>query len=77
VLRRKAVRLSHALRARALVDTVLRFCNNYHDWYDSKRRFFLWRRMAYFKDLTRYEYSKCPFKCAGELYNVGWLEQER
>jgi hypothetical protein len=31
--------------------------------------------MAYFKDLTRYEYSKDPFKCAGELYNVGWLER--
>jgi hypothetical protein len=31
--------------------------------------------MAYFKDLTRYEYSKDAFKCAGELYNVGWLER--
>jgi hypothetical protein len=31
--------------------------------------------MAYFKDLTRYEYSKAPFKSAGELYNVGWLER--
>jgi len=31
--------------------------------------------MAYFKDLTRYEYSKDPFKCAGELYNIGWLER--
>jgi hypothetical protein len=31
--------------------------------------------MAYFKDLTRYEYSKDPAKCAGELYNVGWLER--
>lgn len=29
--------------------------------------------MTYFKDLTRYEYSKDPFKCAGGLYNVGWL----
>jgi len=31
--------------------------------------------MAYFKDLTRYEYSKDPFECAGELFNVGWLER--
>lgn len=31
--------------------------------------------MAYFKDLTRYEYSKIPFKRAGELYNIGWLER--
>ncbi|MCU1305236.1 MAG: hypothetical protein JWQ87_5520 [Candidatus Sulfotelmatobacter sp.] len=31
--------------------------------------------MAYFKDITRYDYSKYTFKCAGELYNVGWLER--
>jgi len=31
--------------------------------------------MAYYKDLSRYEYSKVPYKCAGELYNVGWLER--
>jgi len=31
--------------------------------------------MAYFKDLTRYEYSSDRFMCVGELYNVGWLER--
>ena len=31
--------------------------------------------LVYFKDLTRYEYSKHPFKCAGDLYNIGWLER--
>jgi hypothetical protein len=31
--------------------------------------------MSYFKDLTRYEYSKDPCKRAGKLYNVGWLER--
>ena len=31
--------------------------------------------MAYFKDLTRYEYSKNLFKCAGEPLNIGWLER--
>ncbi|MBS1802224.1 MAG: hypothetical protein JST28_02595 [Acidobacteria bacterium] len=31
--------------------------------------------MAYFKDLTRYEYSKLPGKRLGEQYNVGWLEE--
>ena len=31
--------------------------------------------MAYYEDLTRYEYSKYPFRSAGEQYNVGWLER--
>jgi hypothetical protein len=31
--------------------------------------------MAYFKDLTRYEYSKNLFKCAGEPLSIGWLER--
>lgn len=31
--------------------------------------------MAYFKDLTRYEYSKNLFRCVGEPLNVGWLER--
>lgn len=31
--------------------------------------------MAYFKDLTRYEYSCDRFMCVGELYNIGWLER--
>jgi hypothetical protein len=45
-----------------------------HGWYDSERRF-SFDCMAYYKDLTRYEYSNDPFKRAGELYNVGWLER--
>ncbi len=31
--------------------------------------------MAYFKDLTRYEYSKNLFACIGEPLNIGWLER--
>jgi hypothetical protein len=31
--------------------------------------------MAYFKDLTRYEYTKNLFMCAGEPLNIGWLER--
>jgi len=31
--------------------------------------------MAYFKDLTRYEYSKNLFGCVGEPLNIGWLER--
>jgi hypothetical protein len=31
--------------------------------------------MAYFKDLTRYEYSKNLFECTGEPLNIGWLER--
>jgi hypothetical protein len=31
--------------------------------------------MGYFKDLTRYEYSKNLFKCAGEPLSIGWLER--
>jgi|SRR5215469_2784634 len=31
--------------------------------------------MAYFKDLTRYEYSNKLFMCVGEPLNVGWLER--
>jgi hypothetical protein len=30
--------------------------------------------MAYFKDLSRYEYSKHPDWCAGDVRNVGWLD---
>ena len=31
--------------------------------------------MAFYKDLSRYEYSRVPYRCAGELYNIGWLER--
>ena len=31
--------------------------------------------MAYFKDLTRYEYSKNLFRCLGEPLNIAWLER--
>lgn len=31
--------------------------------------------MAYFKDLTQYEYSKNLFSCRGEPVNIGWLER--
>jgi hypothetical protein len=31
--------------------------------------------MAYFNDLTRYEYSKNSFMRAGELLNIGWIER--
>jgi len=30
--------------------------------------------MTYFKDLSRYEYSKDPDWCAGDVRNVGWLD---
>jgi hypothetical protein len=45
-----------------------------HDWYDYQG--ILPRSgMAYFKDLTRYEYSKNVFGCVGEPLNIGWLER--
>ena len=45
-----------------------------HDWYDSQG--ILPRSgMAYFKDLTRYEYSKNVFGCVGEPLNIGWIER--
>jgi hypothetical protein len=31
--------------------------------------------MTYFKDLTRYEYSRYGYECTGELWNVGWLDR--
>ena len=31
--------------------------------------------MAYFKDLTRYEYTGNLFLCVGEPLNIGWLER--